>query len=192
MIDKALELLRDELDAYLQLVLPGVGSGPRVELTKLMNQDGTLSMLDDKVGFTLISVDEEKIMKAQKPTVQTVGGTTKFLNPEIRLNLFVLFTANFDDYSTALRHLSQVITFFQGKTVYNKQVSPTLDPGIESLYIDYINETIEQQYELWTRLGAKYIPSVVYRVRMLTLQANNVLEERPDIITVNTQLQNSL
>lgn len=191
MIDKALELLRDELDAYIHLVLPGPNPDPRVVLTKLVNQDGTLALEDDKIGFTLVSVEEEKIMKAQRATVQ-VNGMTKFVNPEIKLNLFVLFSANFTDYSTALRNLSQVITFFQGKNVFDATTSPTLDPAIDALYLDYINETTEQQYELWTRMGAKYLPSVMYRIRMLTLQANNILEERPDVTTVNVELKNSL
>src|SRR5690606_37341340 len=100
MIDKSLELLRDELDAYIHLVLPGPNPDPRVVLTKLVNQDGTLALEDDKIGFTLVSVEEEKIMKSQRATVQ-VNGMTKFVNREIELNLFVLFSANFSDYSTA-------------------------------------------------------------------------------------------
>ena len=50
--------------------------------------------------------------------------------------------------------------------------SPTplnLPAGIDKLLFDLFNISQDQVHHLWSMLGGKYIPSVVYRLRMLTI-----------------------
>ena len=41
---------------------------------------------------------------------------------------------------------------------------------IEKLIVEMISLTFEQQNHMWGTLGAKYLPSVLYKVRMLVVQ----------------------
>ncbi len=55
---------------------------------------------------------------------------------------------------------------------------------IEKLVFEMASITPEQLNNIWGSLGAKYMPSVVYKVRMLTFDNNIVREYRPLITGV--------
>ena len=72
------------------------------------------------------------------------------LNPEIHLNLFVLFISNYgQNYEKSLKGLSEVIKFFQGKDHFNGQNSDAT--GINEL------ENVEDIRSLFTRLMIHYL-----------------------------------
>ena len=94
-------------------------------------------------------------------------------NPAVHLYLSLLFTAirqtsnHFNDQ--ALQDLQQVIGFFQKKFVFDHSNTPNLDVNIEKLILDMVSLNLQQMHEIWTVLGGKYFPSVVYRMRMVTI-----------------------
>jgi len=45
--------------------------------------------------------------------------------------------------------------------------------------VEFINSDLQQLTNLWGMLGAKYIPSVVYKLKMLTFSSNTIVEEVP-------------
>ncbi len=186
MIKKVLDTLKGQLDNYLKSVLtPHVSY---VEVSNLVTSSGSAVPFTDKIVITLFAVDEEKAMKSQTYTKQ-VNGVTTIVNPEIRLNLNILVSANFTNYEMGLGALSQAITFFQGKNVFNHQNTPELTDAVEAVYLDFVNQSESEQYDVWTKIGAKYQPSVIYKVRMLTIQANFALENRVDVESVNVDVQ---
>ncbi len=90
------------------------------------------------------------------------------------------FVAHSNDYETALRDLSDVISFFQANVVFDEQKYPSLNAGvseankkpwqlIERLSFRLSNLSFEQQNNLWGMLGGKYIPSAIYKMNMLTV-----------------------
>lgn len=66
-------------------------------------------------------------------------------------------------------YISYIIRFFQHRNVFTPQNSPSLDPGIEKMIADLHSLGFEQLNHLWAILGGKYLPSVMYKFRLLIL-----------------------
>jgi hypothetical protein len=181
LIGEALQLLTDELNSFLERKEPRYRNAQVVVLSDLVNQQGELvitigdSSPRNNIIVTLINVEEETIGKAQLPHVRNPDRSIELTNPEIKLNLYVLFSAfssmtDVQRYANCLHLISYVVRFFQSKSVFNHQNTPSLSPTIEKLIVELVSPTFEQQNYLWGALGAKYMPSVLYKVRMLTIR----------------------
>ena len=80
------------------------------------NGTGGENPIEQKVVLSLVNIEEEKRLK-NTPPYKKQNGEVEFINPPVYVNLYLLFSANFDNYNNALIRLSRVIEFFQGKTV---------------------------------------------------------------------------
>lgn len=169
MIDKALAVIASQINAFLDRLPELSHLDHKIKLSHVVNADGT-AILDKPLGLCLVNVEEERVLKAQVATRLSSDGNVVAVNPEIKLNLFVLVSANFDDYSTGLVYLSGVIRFFQSTNVFTHQNVPDMDDKIERLSIDLHTLSFEQQNHLWGSIGAKYLPSVLYKIRMISIQ----------------------
>ena len=188
MINLALEALRKSIHDYLIRLseLNINNSDEPVHLTSIVRDDGTIAIPDNSLGVSLVSIEEERVNKSQQTIKKAPNGKILHLNPEIMLNLYILVTANFGDYSTGLSFLSGAIRFFQSKDVFTPQNTPSLDPAIEKMVVDLFTTDFEQQNHLWAALGAKYLPSVMYKIRVITIQEGQASEEGPPILEVNS------
>jgi hypothetical protein len=63
-----------------------------------------------------------------------------------------------------------VLRFFQAHSIFTPAGYPALDPSIEKLSVELVTYGPEQLNQLWAYIGTKYLPSAVYRVRMLVLR----------------------
>ena len=181
MIYKALTFLEKELSHYIETEYER-----EVAMTYVVSQEGSTDPKeDDSILLTLINIEEEKILKSQSPYIKKINGSSVKINPEIKLNLQILFTANFKDYKEAIKSLSGVFRFFQANNVFDHQNSPALDPEIDKLILELITPSFEQLNHMWGFLGAKYMPSVMYKVRMLTIQESKVIESVEGVAGIN-------
>lgn len=129
--------------------------------------------LQSKVILTVVNIDEEKTLK-NNPHYIKQGETVVKRNPTIFLNLYILASCADDDYETALTKISRVIGFFQQKYVFtadNAQV-PFPEENVEKIVMDLFSLNFEQINHLWGILGGKYIPSVLYKLRLIPMQAS--------------------
>lgn len=194
MINDALDFLVEQLNEFLRLKVSSVGD--IVVMQRLTTATGNEQNLNNKVVFQLINIEEERIGKAQLPVTNPIGSSYPRRNPEIKLNLSVLFTAcgdtdgvdNGNDYSTSVMLLSYVIQYFQYKHVFTKENSPGLPAGIDELILELYPVSLENQNYLWASLGAKYRPSVVYKVRLISVfeEGFTDLVSMPRELTINT------
>lgn len=189
MIENTLIFLRDQINSYLKLKLDIADD--KIVIDNIITQGGNLNAAE--LCLSLINVEEEKIHKSQLPYKIANNGEVNLVNPEIKLNLHILLTANFgtNNYEEALRFLSYIIVFFQGKQVFHHQNSPSLDEQIEKLIIELVTLSFEQQNHLWGFIGAKYIPSVLYKVKLLSIADQVTLQEVQAITEINTNLSKS-
>lgn len=173
MMDEALDFIVRQLNEFLLLK---TGSPDIVILRRLATISGEYNP-GGKVVCQLINVEEERVGKAQMPISRPVGNSFKVLNPELRLNLSVMFSATSDDddndsnnnYLDSIRLLSYVVHFFQYKHLFNKENSPSMPASLGSLILELYPVSLENQNYLWASLGVKYRPSVVYKIRLLTV-----------------------
>lgn len=171
MIDKSLEALKRAVRNYL-VSLPELNltSEDAIVLSPVVKADGTLSIPDNSLGLTLVNIEEERVVKSQNAVSIAGDGRVSIVNPEIKLNLFILISANFTNYDTGLQFLSAVVKCFQSKNVFTPDNTPFLDPSIQKLIVELFSLDFEKQNHLWGSLGAKYLPSVLYRVRLVAIQ----------------------
>lgn len=171
MIDKSLEALKRAVQNYL-VSLPELNltSEDAIVLSPIVKADGSLAIPDNSLGLTLVNIEEERVVKSQNAVSIAGDGRVSIVNPEIKLNLFILITANFTNYDTGLQFLSAAVKCFQSKNVFTPDNTPFLDSSIQKLIVELFSLDFEKQNHLWGSLGAKYLPSILYRVRLVAIQ----------------------
>ena len=137
--------------------------------------------LDNHVILSLVNIEEERTLKNGRTFTSAGANDLVYRNPPVHLNLFLLFSANYRNYGTALKRLAQVLTFFQGKqkfTIANSPgaIAPQASITDFSLVMDLCSLTFEQVNHLWGFLGAKEMPFALYRGRLITISDQRVLE----------------
>lgn len=170
MIDVALNFVKrfltDEIAARAT-------AGPEVALSSLPKDPDENNK--DKIFITLLNIEEEKTLRNHPVYSTDIVTSTKLnlKNAEIRLNLWVLFTAQFDKerYESALKFISLIITIFQGRYVFEDTDFNTdeKDAGLEKLIVELSSPSFDQNNQIWQTLGSKLVPFALYKVRMIVL-----------------------
>lgn len=181
MMVEAMTVLLKQLNGY---VAQADGDGPGAPVQAVwgnvaqIERPEVATELENHIVLTLVNIEEERALRNGK-TFVNVGSDPAYRNRPIHLNLFLLFTANYRNYGTALRRLSQVLTFFQGKQKFTLANSPGAlpqPPIVEfSLTMDLLSPTLEGINHLWGFLGAKQGVSVLYRGRLVAISDDRTL-----------------
>jgi hypothetical protein len=135
------------------------------------------NLTPDKILVTLVGVEEDRV-SANKDYYH--AEEQKYLVPEIRVNLMLLLSASHADYEQKLKELAIVLLFFQ-TTPFIKNATE----GIKKLTFELQTLTFEQQSYIWGLFTAKYMPAVVYRVRVVVLKDREVLGEGTPITEID-------
>lgn len=184
MIDSALKFLAEEVNLYL---MRRTASGLiQVVPGGLVDDTGKWAVADGSIGLALVNVEEERIMRSQVPERVLLNGSQVVREPDLKLNLQVVFAVRHSKYDHALRYLSYVLMFFQAHPSFTPTEYPALEPDIQKLNVDLLSYGPEQLNQLWAYVGAKYLPSAVYRVRMVMLQDTEPSDIGQPIVTIDT------
>ncbi len=181
MIHNVLPVISAELNTYLKSRFDL--NEDRLVLSNLINQDGSVAIEGaNKVVCSLINLEEETTMKANGG-MSFAGGGFVTGGPDINVNLTVMFSAFFQgkNYVEALKFLSGIVYFFQSKPVFNSSNTPGLSANTEKVCFDIITMPLRDLNSVFSMIGMKYLPSVLYRVRMLTFSSDNIEDEIPAI-----------
>ncbi len=177
MIDKALKFIAGEINNYLLTKLSFADSSKIVldNIARLPEASGGGSV--NKIILSLVNIEEDRISKNPDNFYKTDDNKVVYKNAPIHLNLYCLFAYNHGEndaettnhYEEALMYISYVIRFFQHRSVFTPAGSPALDPGIEKLLMELHTLGFEQLNHLWAVLGGKYLPSVLYKMRLVVI-----------------------
>ena len=192
MIDAVLAFLKNRLNSYLiaKEGLPAdAATANKVEFIDGEKID-PISFKPEAVTVLLINVEEEKVLRGADPFTRVLAdGTQQRVQPDIRLNLYVLFVAKFKQYERGLGCLSSIIQFFQSNRLFTQTNAPDLEESIEKLSLELITVPFNEQNEIWGSLRTTYHPSVLYKVKMLLVADENAIEA--GVVTEkNTELGN--
>lgn len=199
MIHSSLQFITNELNNYLKL-RTGTPNVNRVFLTSVATESGGVVIPDKSLGLSLMNIEEERMFKDQRNSYINKEGLAEHINPEIKLNLYILISANFqnkdandptDDYVEGLKQLSYAISFFQSKNVFTQDNSPTMaayDTDMLKLVVELYSYSFEQLYNFWTVVGTKYLPSVLYKVRVVRFQEHALLDSNLPIEKIKTKV----
>lgn len=170
MIDNILTFLRDQLNEQFTSEMDAEAQVVFIDGQKM----DPLTFKLGAVSVLLINIEEENVLRAPNlyRRVNGVGSTaqTQRINPDIRLNLYVLFVAKYKAYEDSLRSLSHIIQYFQRRPVFRPADDPTLDDGIEKLSVELITLPFAEQNEIWNALRVTYHPSLLYKIKMVVFR----------------------
>lgn len=141
------------------------------------------------IVISLINVQEETALR-NMPNVRRTGARTEYVEPPVHLNLYVLFAFDFAKYDTGLAHLSKTIELFQSRRWFSAENSVPANPfppELEKLCFEMVSLGFEELNNLWSVLGGTYLPSAVYKVRLISVEGGQNVGA-PEITTVGLKL----
>ncbi len=174
MIYEVIKILTEQVQEYIGSPIT-MGN---VALIEAQNESGT--NIENRTLATLINLSEEGTMK-NFPNTRVVGNRVEKSNPIVNLNLFVLFSSSKNQYDQALKDISKIIEFFQGKqlftqsnTVFNRNNVDFQDIDNFRFTVDLYTPTFEELNYIWGSLGGKQIPSVLYKLTLVQIERKAV------------------
>lgn len=145
----------------------------------------------ENIILSVVKIEEEATLKnAPAHRVNPISGVREYINPPAYLNLYVMVTAHLDNYGTALRCLSQIIGYVQYHPVFRDQRAPggeDLSTDAYTFNVSMVSPTFEQINHIWSVLGGKQLPSVLYKLQLVDILYEGETREGPLIreIVVN-------
>jgi hypothetical protein len=194
MIYEVVKILAEQVEDYI---------GGNITLGNVAMIDaaegGSGTNIENRNIMTVINLSEEGTLK-NFPNNQVVGNRVEKKNPVVNLKLFVLFSSTKNQYDQALKDISKIIEFFQGKsvftqsdTVYDRNNMDFDNIDNFKFSVDLYTPTFEELNYIWGSLGGKQIPSVLYKLSLIQIErtATNGQAGRINSLTTNVNLKAS-
>ena len=186
MLQKALQFTCDVLNQYL---LSKFGlTDNAVVINNVISANGEVPQLNqNKIVISLLNIEPETNKQFYGRNQRLKSGSYADINPSDRYNLDVLFSSSFQDYSETLKFLNATLEFFQANSTIDRGVFANLPEGMNRLDFDIEQISYHQMHSLWSAMGAKYQPSIIYKVRLINIQSDQNIRTIPSITeTSNT------
>ncbi len=170
LLKKSLDLLRLTVNDYVDSTPEGI-----IEIVNIAALNDGDDFLESSfpIILSIVNIQEDTVARNPYLYEKKVDNSTpdKYLNPAQHLNVSILFTAyskeqKQDTYLEGINKLEGVIRCFQQQNVYTMEGT--------KLILDLQSQNINELNQLWSMLGNKYMPSVLYKMRMLTIQHDPV------------------
>lgn len=175
-----LEQIRKRLNEFLWTASPRQDDW--VILSDIVDPSGQpIQEAQEKVVMFLAGIQKETAVSTYNPNVPVAGNRYAVVAPPLYIDLFVLMYANFSgkNYAEGLSAISRTITFFQQNLWFTHDNLPGLDPRIDKLTFELTNlDPVDLNYLLGLT-GAKYLPSVYYKVRMIPFESDAMQAQVP-------------
>lgn len=177
MIYEAFAILRSQLEQYIRQNSTISSTDDEVVLGNIsLAESGNSSDITNKVVMSLVKLEEDATLKNGQTRFKEANRIRKENRP-VHSYAYILFTAHYpSSYSNALKRLTSVVKFFQGKSTFTKANSPLTEvedaDGINELKmsLELISPSFEQLNHIWGMMGGKSHPSVLYKARILEIK----------------------
>lgn len=169
MIDAAITHIAGELNQYLKRSFDLTED--LVVISNILEQDGSVSThVNNKIVVSLVNIEKDSVPYRQKSAVNVGANRTLSTAQPVYFNLYLLFASCFagNNYREGLKFISNTIAFFQGQPVFDRHNTPGLDRNIDKLILDIENLNMHDLSGMWGMLSGRYLPSIMYKVRMVT------------------------
>lgn len=180
LLKQSLDFLKTKVDTYNGSV------SPVIEISNIATLNDGDEFLDSTspIILSVINIEEDRLAKTPNLYIKKENprGIDKLKNPTQHFTTSVLFTAynkvqTNDKYLDGISKLEHVIRCFQEQHVFYINGTTEVDPLTQvhtKLILDLESLKINELNQLWSMLGNKYMPSVLYKMRMISIQNENV------------------
>jgi hypothetical protein len=191
MIYPSLNTIADQLNSIMYEKWGATinGTNEIVQLNNIANINDEKNDLHNKIILTLLKVEEETSLKNSGIYNKKSGNQIEKHQPAVYLNLYLLVAVTKKNYREALQLLSDTITFFQYNKVFTGEI-PDSAAGDKSSYritVELHDTNFQDVFDMWSNLGSKQFPSIIYKVRLLKFFDAKQVQDVPSIKTVNVQ-----
>jgi Pvc16 N-terminal domain len=169
-IRDALEQIRDKLNEYFRSINGVDGKAVIKDVARIEQASGEVGGEDtiNKVFITLANIEEENTLKNNYP-LREQGSVFISDKPALFLNLYILLSAHFEKYEEeSLKYIGYTLGFFQSHQTLKFKLKE--QSGFCTLTFNLHNISLENLNNLWVVMGGKYMPSVLYKVKLIMIQ----------------------
>jgi hypothetical protein len=177
-----LETVRRRLNEFIQAAEPRPEEW--VVLSNLVDPEGkAYDGARNRLVMYLANVQKETVVSTATGVVPAGDSRYAIVAPPLYVNLYVLVFANFYDagYAEGLGVLSLAIRFFQQNPSFTPATLPGLPAGVDRLSWEMATLDAAGLNYLMGMAGVKYLPSVLYKVRLLAFQGGAVQAQAPAV-----------
>lgn len=150
------------------------------------------------IVLSVVNIQEDKTLKNQSiytakkenKTVETVAHPPQYLNISL---LFTSYSKEQSKYLDGLEKLQNIIEYFQiNNSFYYENTTKVLITYFTYKDLDEVEQknhskitllsvslSMEQLNQMWSYLGSKYMPSVLFEMRVLPIQKNVIAIKKP-------------
>ena len=172
MIGASLQFLAMQLNLHLRRTMSI--REDLVVVSRMLENDGKeYEGATNKLNIFLVNMERDSMV--QNHAVPEFRGDRAVVpQKKVFLNLYFVIAANFKggNYVDSLRYLSKAVAFFMDHSFFDRSTSPDMPDGLEKIAIDMENLNMQELNNLWGTIVAKYVPSVVYRLKTVALGGN--------------------
>lgn len=182
MISAVLSNITQSLNAHLNRKFQNRTN--KVLLSGLVGPDGNALIKEESaLVLSIVNIEHETNRESMRGYVHLNGGSIGRQYPPVNINIYLLLSMLFNEkqYSEGLKWLSAAIGFFQSNPVFNHSNTNGLPAAVDKVTCEIVNLSIQDMSHFWGALGAKYQPSIIYKLRMLSIQEGTIPAELPQI-----------
>ncbi len=145
--------------------------------------------VNNKIVVFLANISKDTLPTQNSYTMLDKRSGLQTASP-LFLNLHVMVAACFDSarYQESLKFTSHAIRYFQENPIIDRNTNPELEDGLDKLVLDIENVAAHELSNLWGILGSRYLPSVLYKVRMVVINNNAVTRRNIKTTTPETRV----
>ena len=189
MIGTTLSFITNQLDSVLHRRLKLPPSERKIILSPFVDLSGGVAVKEENTLVLFpVNIQKDSVAASRIPSPQVNTGIVSN-PPPIYLNLFLVIGVYYDP--TQLRYgldlLTMLISILQGQPLWDQNNTPGLPQGIEKLIFEMESLDFHQQSHIWGHLGGRYLPSVVYKLRMIIIDDGQIETIVPTIGEIQTK-----
>ncbi|KAA6439410.1 DUF4255 domain-containing protein [Dyadobacter flavalbus] len=166
------------------------GTGDIVQLNNIANISEEKNDLQNRIIITLIKIEEEASLKNtafySRITDRKKEKEVRKFNPPVFLNLYLLVSVTKKNYAESLQLLSDTIVFFQAHKNFQTGFNENEQLPEQKVTLELHDIGFQEAFDMWSSLGSKQIPSVMYKMRLLELVDTHESTPMPVILSSNS------
>lgn len=173
MISQALTVVRDALRQFIRLKLQVEMIEEKVVLTSIIDQAGQSTMPNNALGLALYRIVEDRVSETEhRPTL--AASEFEQIRPPVIVSLEFVIAANFTDYSESLKYISAALAFFQSQNYFDQTSNPDMPADMTPFSVSLYTQNVSEHNHTWSLFGGRYMPSVMYRLRSIDIQEQQI------------------
>ena len=168
MIDVALILLRDRLNAYFSAQFEV--SEDLVVMAPLNDAEGNpTAETRNRLATFVTNIAEDKTPRGAARGIRTALASMQPLH----LDVYFMLASGHDPeiYGEGIKLISKALMFFQATPLLTPQNTPEMPIGIDQLSVEVVHLRVEEVGQLWGNMGGRYVPSVMFKMRLVLIDA---------------------